>query len=363
MLMNRLAHMTLLGLCLVAGAIATAGCDRGDGTGNAGAGGNPTTGKSGTAGGGPKPRVAYITNGVDPFWVIAKKGAEDGGREYNADVTVEFPNGPGDQKQKVEDLLVRGVEGIAISPIDAKNQTPTIDQAAAQTNVITHDSDAPESKRLMYIGMDNYEAGRMAGLLVKEAVPAGGKVAIFIGRLEQDNGRLRHAGVVDELMDRPRDDNRREDAGREIKNDKFTIVATLTDQLDPDKAKSNAEDMLSAHPDLACMIGLFASNPPMCLEALRGGNKLGKVAVVGFDEQDGTLQAIRDGTCHGTVVQNPYMYGKESVRVLAALARDDKSVIPPDRFMNIPARRIRKDNVDEFWADLKTKTKPESAAE
>ncbi|CAA9376466.1 MAG: Xylose ABC transporter, periplasmic xylose-binding protein XylF [uncultured Phycisphaerae bacterium] len=352
MRIHRLGWVTL-GLCVAAAlSVLAAGCDRGDS--GAGGGGSPTTGASG---GGAKPRVAYITNGVDPFWVIAEKGVQDGGREHNAEVTVLFPTGgPGDQKQKVEDLLVRGIEGIAISPIDAKNQTLTINQAAAKTNVITHDSDAPESNRLMYIGMDNYEAGRMAGQLVKEAVPAGGKVAIFIGRLEQDNGRLRHAGVVDELMDRPRDDNRREDAGREIKNDKFTIVATLTDQLDPNKAKSNAEDILSAHPDLACMIGLFASNPPMCLEALRGAGKLGKVAVVGFDEQDGTLQAIKDGTCHGTVVQNPYMYGKESVRVLAALARDDKSVIPENKFMSIPARQIRKDNVDAFWADLKQKT-------
>ena len=79
------------------------------------------------------------------------------------------------------------------------------------------------------------------------------------------------------------------------------------------------------------------------------------------------LQAIRDGHCQGTVVQNPYKYGTESVRVLAALARGDKSVIPANKYIDVPARQIRKDNVDAFWADLKQKlgskasTQPQSA--
>ena len=159
---------------------------------------------AGAAPAGPKPRIAYVTNGVDPFWDIAAKGARDAAAKFNADVQVIFPQDGGDQKSKIEDLLVRGVDGIAISPIDAKNQTPSINEWAAKTRIITQDSDAPESNRLMYIGVDNYEAGRMCGLLVKEAVPQGGKVAIFVGRLEQDNARLRRQGVIDELLDRPR---------------------------------------------------------------------------------------------------------------------------------------------------------------
>ena len=57
----------------------------------------------------------------------------------------------------------------------------------------------------MYIGMDNYKAGRMCGELVKEALPDGGNVMLFIGRLEQDNSKYRRQGVIDELLDRDRD--------------------------------------------------------------------------------------------------------------------------------------------------------------
>jgi ribose transport system substrate-binding protein len=339
--------------------LALAGCDRGDDGKNAS--GGPSTGpstattKPSAQRSGGKPRVAYVTNGVDPFWTIAAKGANDGAAEFNAEVTVVFPSNAEDQQRKIQDLLIGGIDGIAISPIDAKNQTPMINQAAAQTPVITHDSDAPESNRLMYIGMDNYDAGRMCGQLVKEALPNGGKVAIFVGRLEQDNAVKRRQGVIDELLDRTRNDKRYDDAGKELTGGKYTILATLTDQFDRARAKANAEDMLSAHSDLGCMVGLFAYNPPMCLEALRSQNKLGQVKVVAFDEQDNTLQAIQDGTCHGTVVQNPYEYGRQSVRVLAALARGDKTVIPENKFMDTPARQIRKDNVQAFWADLKKK--------
>ena len=110
------------------------------------------------------------------------------------------------------------------------------------------------------------------------------------------------------------------------------------------------------------MIGLFAYNPPLCLEALSRSGKVGKIKLIGFDEADETLQAIKDGKCYGTVVQNPYMYGFESVRILTALANGDNSALPKGGFLDIPARQIRKDNVDAFWADLKKKVGPKAEA-
>src|SRR5438552_13219157 len=137
---------------------------------------------------GQKPRVAYVTNGIASFWVIAEAGVKAGGEKYGAIANAYMPaEGIADQKRIIEDLLTRGVDGIDISPIDPANQADLIDQACEQTKVITHDSDAPGTKRLCYIGMDNYTAGRMCGKLVKEAMPEGGSVMIFIGRLEQDN--------------------------------------------------------------------------------------------------------------------------------------------------------------------------------
>lgn len=306
---------------------------------------------------GGKPKIAYVTNGIASFWVIAEAGAKAGGEKFNANVSVHMPaEGIADQKRIIEDLLTRGVDGIAISPIDPANQASLINTAAENTIVITQDSDAPGTKRLCYIGMDNYLAGRMCGKLVKQAMPDGGTVMIFIGRLEQDNARRRRQGVIDEVLDRSIDSTRFDVPGMPIKGEKYTILGTLTDQFDRAKGKANAEDTIARHPDLGCMVGLFSYNPPLCLEALKQAGKLGKIKVVSFDEAEESLQAIKDGTCFGTVVQNPFAYGYESVRVLVALTRGDKSVIPKGGFIDIPARQIVKSNVDEFWADLKEKT-------
>jgi ribose transport system substrate-binding protein len=292
---------------------------------------------------------------VASFWDICKIGAEKAGADLDVDVEVLMPNGGVEQKSKMEDLLSRGVDGIAAAVIDPINQSEFFDEVAERVEFITVDTDAPDSKRKVYIGVDNYDAGRMCGQLVKEALPEGGQVILFIGRLEQDNSKRRRQGVIDELLDRSRDPSRYDAPGAPVKGEKYTVLATLTDQFDRAKGKANAEDMLTKYPKVGCMVGLFAYNPPLILEALSQAKRLNTVKVVGFDEEDVTLQAIVDGTVHGTVVQNPYEYGYQSVKVLKALFEGDDSMIPANKFINIPARQIRKDTVTEFWADLNEK--------
>src|SRR5205814_10500878 len=116
--------------------------------------------------------------------------------------------------------------------------------------------------------------------------------------------------------------------GRRREGTKYVILDTRTDGFDRAKAKQLAQDAMTSNPDLGCMVGLFAYNPPICLDAIRDAGKLGKIKIVAFDENGDTLQGIKDGHIAGTIVQNPYMYGHESVRILAALARGDESVLP-----------------------------------
>src|SRR4029450_1126260 len=114
-------------------------------------------------------RVAFITNNAADFWTIARKGTEKANSEL-ADVTVEFRLGDGTaaaQKRIVDDLLAKGVDGLAISPVDPANQTAMLDDATRQALVFTHDSDAPNSKRECYVGTDNVAAGRQAGRVSK----------------------------------------------------------------------------------------------------------------------------------------------------------------------------------------------------
>lgn len=303
------------------------------------------------------PQFAFITNGVADFWTIAAIGAKNAGKELDVDVTVIMPSNLTDQTRKIEDLLSRGTDGIAISPIDPKNQGGILDEAAERTILITQDSDAPDSKRLVYVGMDNYKAGLMCGELARKGLPDGGKVMLFIGRLDQDNAQRRRQGCIDALLGRSPDPTRRDPAGEELTSDdgKYIILGTLTDQFDRAKAKANAEDALTRHPDLAAMVGFFEYNPPLILEALDRAGKLNQVKVIAFDENETMLQGIVDGTVVGTVVQDPYNYGYESIRVLKELHAGNESVIPENKFIDIPARTIDSSNVAEFWDDLKVK--------
>jgi ribose transport system substrate-binding protein len=168
--------------------------------------------------------------------------------------------------------------------------------------------------------------------------------------------------VIDVLLDRDRDmQYYRSQSGSwdptdgEIKGDKYTVLGTITDQGKPEVGQAKAEDSLNTFPDINAMVGLFEYNPPACYKALEKAGKLGKIKLIGFDENDVTLQAIKDGTCAGTVVQNPYMYGYESVRVLKDLLEGKPDAVPDSKYLDIAPRTITSDNVDEFWADLKAK--------
>lgn len=302
-----------------------------------------------------KPSFAFITNGVADFWEHAQAGAQTAGQEFGADVSVIMPSSITDQTRKIEDLLIRGTNGIAISPIDPENQVEIIDKAAAKTNLITHDSDAPQTKRLAYIGMDNFDAGLMCGRTLRGALPDGGKVMIFIGRMDQDNAKRRRQGFIDAFLGREPDRARVDPSGEVLTSadEKYTVLGTMTDRFDRPKAKANAEDALTRHPDIAAMAGLFEYNPPLILEALDRAGKLGRVKVMAFDENSATLQGIKDGTVVATVVQNPYQYGYESIRVLHELHQGNESVLPDNRFIDIPARVIDGSNVEQFQQEIK----------
>jgi ribose transport system substrate-binding protein len=160
------------------------------------------SGKAEPPAGGDGPRIAYVTNGVDPFWDVAAAGARAAAAEFDVRLEIVFPS-PGTievQRQKVQDLLVRGLDGLAISPIDGTNMTPFLDEISGRVKLVTHDSDAPTSKRLCFIGIDNLAAGRTCGELLRKALPNGGKVGLFVGRLEQDNARKRRQGVIEALV-------------------------------------------------------------------------------------------------------------------------------------------------------------------
>jgi len=282
-------------------------------------------------------RLAFITNNAADFWTIARKGTEKADAELT-DVMVEFRLGDGTaaaQKRIVDDLLAKGVDGIAISPVDPANQTAMLNDAAKQALVFTHDSDAPDSMRECYVGTDNVAAGRQAGALIKEALPQGGKIALFVGKLDARNAQERLQGIKAAI------------AGAKIE-----VIDVRTDDTDQVRAKANVAEMLVAHPDVAALVGLWSYNGPAILNAVRDAGKIGQVKIVAFDEDDETLTGVKGGAIVGTVVQQPFEFGYQSITLLERALTGDRSGVPASKQLFIPTMVIRQNGVDEFRAKL-----------
>jgi len=299
-----------------------------------------------------KLKVGFVSNNSAEFWTIAEAGANKAARELDVEcLFLRPPNGTAaEQKNIIEDLLTQDVKAIAISVNDPENQKSYLNEIAARVPLITQDNDAPDSRRLCYIGTDNYEAGKEVGKLVKQVMPKGGKIAIFVGRPDALNAQERRQGVLDELAGT-------KDAKGPEKFGKYTLhhPPAYFDYVDQAKCKEQAADALTQlqNEENVCLIGLWQYNPPAIYQAVKQAGKLGKVKIVGFDEHDTTLLEIKAGNIYGTVVQNPYEFGYQSVKIMTALARGDRSVLPKNGIWHIPHRVFKQDNVEPFHNELR----------
>jgi ribose transport system substrate-binding protein len=302
-------------------------------------------------GGGNKIKVGFVSNNPAEFWTIAEAGTRKAAEELGVEVVFKRPQSKtaAEQKQIIEDLLAQNVQAIAISVIDPDNQIDFLNSVAGRVPLITQDNDAPKTKRKCYIGTDNYTAGLAVGKLVKDVLPKGGAVAIFVGQPDPLNARQRRAGVLDELAGK-------KDAPDGKMYGDYELIGTFYDDADERKAKDNAADVLTKLGDRAnvCMVGLWAYNPPAILGAVKDAGKEGKVHIVGFDEADNTLVGIKEGSIHGTVVQQPFEFGYQSVKLMTSLVKDPAGTkLPPDGIMHVEHKVIKKDNVEEFHKRLR----------
>ncbi|MFL6274645.1 MAG: sugar-binding protein [Blastocatellia bacterium] len=281
-----------------------------------------------------KKKLAFVTNNAANFWTIAKRGCEKADQELE-DVDVEFKI-PGEgtaaeQKRIIDDLLAKGVDGIAISPVDPANQTQLLNDIAKQALVFTQDSDAPQSNRACYLGTDNHAAGLQAGQLVKEALPNGGKIMVFVGKSDAQNAKERFAGLKEALQ-----------------GSKVEIIDLRTDETDLVRARANVDDTLVRYADIAGLVGLWEYNGPAIFNAVKNAGKLGQVKIVCFDEADDTLAGIKSGGIYATVVQQPYEFGYQSIKLMAAVLHGDKSGVPASKQLFIPTKAIKQADVDAF---------------
>jgi ribose transport system substrate-binding protein len=300
-----------------------------------------TGGASAPAASGPGTyKFAFVTNNSAGFWNIAVKGVQKAEQDFGikAEVLRPLKGELAEQQRYLEDVMVMGFQGMAVSPVNPDSMTPLLDKVAAKMPVITHDSDAPKSKRTAYVGTNNVEAGRAAGAAALKALgdKRKGKVALFVGRIDMQNAIERRQGVEETL-----------------KGTGLEILPVFLDGTDRAKAKKNVEDALARYPDLVLTVGLWSYNVPTLAGAIRASSRKEKPAIVAFDEDEETLKGIEDGLVYATIVQKPFEFGYQSMKLLKDI-KDGKQV---PTSVNPGIDTITKENLTAFWTKLKELSK------
>jgi ribose transport system substrate-binding protein len=294
--------------------------------------------------GAAKPKVAMVTNCTAEFWSICEAGAKKAAQEQDVDLDFRQPKtlDVAVQREVIDAVTRTGVAGIAVSVVNPDEQSEYLKRIAARQPLIAVDNDAPASDRMYYVGIDNYEAGKAVGRLIKAKLPQGGTIALFIGGTASANAKARIGGVLDELA------GQKDAKGPKYGNYTLHNGEPYTDATDEAKAQQNAKaviESLKGTPNVG-LVGLYAYNPKQILLAYR--SKRSEVQhpmkIFGFDEDWTTLEGVEKGEIEATVVQNPFLYGYNSIKILATLAKGGS--IPADQVKGltvIPYRVISKD--------------------
>jgi simple sugar transport system substrate-binding protein len=236
--------------------------------------------------------IAVITHGSgDSFWAVAKRGAEDAGKDLG--VTVKYSesnNKPEEQAQLIEAAVTEGVDGIATSAPDPDAIRDSVKTAVdAGIPVVTLNSGAEESASLgaiTHVGQTETIAGEGAGAKLKQA---GVKKLICVIH-EQGNIGLSQ-----------RCDGAKKGFGGDVENVQVTGVNDISTTLTEIQSKLESDDSID---------GVLTLNPDIAVaarDAIAGANSEAKLAT--FDLSKDVIQAIEDGEILFAVDQQQYLQG------------------------------------------------------
>lgn len=282
-------------------------------------------------------RLAFVPNAPTAFWEMAGHGLKRFEKETGVHVELKYPptGSVEEQNRILEDLANQSYSGVALSVIAPKDQIREINRAADRMNVITTDSDAPESGRIAFVGPKQYDAGAAAGREILKLLPQGGQIAVFCGDLTAQNAVERMAGIKSVISGK-----------------KIGIVAMKEDGKDRTRARSQVEDVLNAYPNIALLVGLWSYNGPAIRDALAGSGRSGKIHAVTFDEEQGTLDGIQSGVIDATVVLTPFDYGYQSATLLYKLAKEGDAARPANGVIDTGYRVIHEADLSAFRTQL-----------
>jgi ribose transport system substrate-binding protein len=240
-----------------------------------------------------------------PYWQEADAGLRDVAKEMGLGVKAEM-DGPTTYDPKAEvDAFEKAVSshpaGILVSVANPEIfQAPIAAAIASGIPVICLDSDAPDSKRVMFIGTDNFRAGQESAKRIADILKGHGDI-LLVTIPGQLNLEERVRGANEALKKYPG----------------IKIVQTIDDKGNSNNAFDAVNAVLSAKKQkVDGILCLEASGGAGAASALHRVDMTGKIAIVSFDKDPETLDWVNRGGINATVVQKPYVMAYYGVKFL-----------------------------------------------
>jgi ribose transport system substrate-binding protein len=279
-----------------------------------------------------------------PYWQTAGAGFARAAGELGVKASLTGPEtyDPKAEQEELKHLIALRPAGILISPADPDLMKSDIDAAlAAGIPIITVDADSPSSKRLSFIGTDNYEAGRMGAEILSRSLQGNGNVAIFTMPGQTNLGE-RYRGYMEILTAYPH----------------ITLLPVVDIKGDPQIAYDQTKKLLSTPKSkVDAFVCLDALGCKGVAKALSEAHIEGKT-VIAMDSDPETLDWIRKGVILGTIAQRPFTMGFVGLKMLDELHRHQPRSLsvawskdpyaPVPSFVNTGVIWIDKQNADAF---------------
>ncbi|MHC4691338.1 MAG: substrate-binding domain-containing protein [Planctomycetota bacterium] len=264
-----------------------------------------------------------------PFFIYLTKNVKDEAEKLGVEV---IASDAGDVAAKqmsiIEDFIIKGVDGVLISPIGTDALVPAVESLnKAKIPVATVDRKVSGGNVLVHVGADNVEGGRVAARYLMEKLGGKGNVIELEGTPGASPAIDRKKGFEEEI------------AGSDIK-----IIASQTAEFKRAKGQSVMEDLLQGQGNFQ---GVYGANDEMILGAIEAmdahGVDASGVITVGYDAIPDALEYIKRVKLNATIEQFPGEQAKKALRFLVDNIRD--GTIPPSKEVYITPIAIDSSNL------------------
>ena len=262
----------------------------------------------------PPLEIAVVPKGTThEFWKAIHAGAEKAAAEFGVEVIWQGPQKEDDRQlqiQVVQNLISRGVDAIVLAPLDSRSMARPVEAAVARgIPVVIIDSGLESDAQSSFIASNNYEGGRIGGKYLAEAIGGKGKVVLLRYQEGSASTTNRERGFLDALNEYAPD--------AELLIDNMYAGATMA------KALQVSQNILNRFTEIDAIFTPNESATQGMLRALETSGRTGDVMFVGFDVNQILLDAMRDGTLHGLVVQDPVGMGYEGVKAAVSIVQGE----------------------------------------